>query len=296
MTEPLQINRQYELRIGDAQSGDGLLINNSLQVTFDISKTSDNKNKTNSAAIEIYNLSDESLKVLDTDYPAAYFSAGYVGIGMKLLFSGQVNNVTTRKSGTDRVTQITMGSGYTNLNHELMSELVPPGSNLKEAAQSFVKAIGADRGVFSGTNMNSTLLYGYPMTGTPKEMLDEFCDKHALEWQLEDNVLYIHDNDRGNRENFEEAYVLSKYTGLIENAYRVTGDRRRSKKDKAKKQGVQMKILLNPDIQAGDIVKLEDTFISGWYKVSDLRHSGDFRGSNWYTELRCTAIEKVNKA
>ena len=43
----LQRNRQYELIIGDYQNGDGLLINN-LQVTFDISKSSDNKNKTNS--------------------------------------------------------------------------------------------------------------------------------------------------------------------------------------------------------------------------------------------------------
>lgn len=290
-----QLNRQYELRIGDANTGDGLLINN-LQCTFDISKTSDNKAKTNSAAIEIYNLSDESLKILDTDYPAAYFSAGYVPIGMKLLFSGQVTQISTRKSGTDRITQIQMGSAYTSLNHDVMSQLVTPGKTVEDVAEEIRKAIpGVSRGVYNGTNLSNPVIYGYPLMGTPKEMLNELSDKYQTEWQIEDDVLYMHDVGRGNRENFETAYVISKYTGLIENAYRVSGDRRRSKKDEVKKQGVQFRVLLNPDLQAGDIIKLEDTFISGWYKLTDIRHYGDFRGTNWYSDCRATAIEKVIK-
>lgn len=296
MAEPLQRNRAYELKIGNAATGDGLLINSSLQVTFDISKTADNKNKTNSAAIEIYNLSDESLKVLDTDYPAAYFSAGYVDIGMKLLFGGQVTNVATRKSGADRATQITLGSAYTELNHQILNQFTAPNRTIQDVAEDIRKSIpGVSRGVYNGTNLSNPIIYGYPLMGTPKEMLDELSSKYSLEWQIEDDVLYLHDDDRGNRENFEQAYVISKYTGLIDNAYRVSGDVRRSKADKAKKQGVQWKMLLNPDVQAGDIVKLEDTFISGWMKVTDIRHYGDFRGTNWYTECRAVAIEKVVK-
>lgn len=289
----LQISRQYELRVGDARSGDGLLINN-LQCTFDISKTSSNKDKTNSAAIEITNLSDESLKVLDTDYPAAYFSAGYVPIGMKLLFSGQVTQITTRKSGTDRITQIQMGSAYTDLNHDVMSQLVSPGKTVQDVADEIRKAIpGVSRGVYNGTNLTNPIIYGYPLMGTPKEMLNELSEKYQVEWQVEDDVLYVHDIGRGNRETFETAYVISKYTGLIENAYRVSGDKRRSKKDANKKQGIQFRVLLNPDLQAGDIVKLEDTFISGFYKITDLRHYGDWRGAAWYSDVRATAIEKV---
>lgn len=289
-----QRNRAYELVIGNTNTGDGLLINN-LQVTFDISKSSSNKDKTNSASIEIYNLSDESLKLIDNDYPAASFSAGYVDTGgVKRLFSGQVNSVTTRKSGTDRVTQITMGNGYVELNHDVMSSLVAPGRTVKDVAEEIRKALpNASRGVYNGTNLNNQIIYGYPLMGTPKEMLDELSEKYQIDWQLEDDVLYVHDSDRANNENFEEAYVVSKYTGLIENAYRVTGDRRRSKKDDIKKQSTQWKMLLNPDIQAGDIVKLEDTLLTGWYRVDDLRHTGSFRGNEWFTEIRASALEKV---
>ena len=80
---------------------------------------------------------------------------------------------------------------------------------------------------------------------------------------------------------------------MIEIPYRVSGNKQRSKKDKAKKPGIQMKILLNPDIKAGDIIRLEDTLITGWLKVESLRHSGGWRSSGWYTEIRATSLEKV---
>lgn len=289
----LQRNRQYRLIIGDYQTGDGLLIEQ-LQVTFDISKSTNNKNRTNSASIEVYNLSEESLKILDTDYPAAVFEAGYLDTGgPKRLFAGQVTNVTTRKSGTDVVCQIQMGSGYTALNHETLSDLVPPGNNVKDAIENLRKAIGADRGVYNGTNLNNELISGYPLSGTPKEMLDELAEKYQLDWQLDDGVLYVHDNDRAATEQFQLAYVISSFTGLIERPYRVSGDRRRSKKDKVKKPGIQMKILLNPDIKAGDIIRLDEGLLKGWYKVDSLRHSGSWRGDNWYTEIKGTSLEKV---
>lgn len=293
--DPFQRNRVYSLIIGDASSGGNALEIHDLQVTFDISKSSDNKKRTNSAAIEIYNLTDEQIKILDVSYPAAVFSAGYLDTGgVKRLFAGQVNNVATRKSGADKVTQITMGAGYTELNHQVLSEVVPPGRDVRAAVESLRKSIGADRGVYNGTNLNNQIIYGYPLSGTPKDMLDELSEKYDLDWQLEEGVLYVHDNDRGNSENFKEAYVISKYTGLIELPYRVSGDRKRSKKDKAKKPGIQMKIQLNPDIKAGDIIMLEDTLLNGWYKVTDLRHAGGWRSPNWTTEIRAQVIKKVS--
>jgi hypothetical protein len=115
MVDLVQKDRIYELKVGDTSTGNGLLITNNLQISFDVSKSSSNKDRTNSATIEIVNLSDESLKLIDVDYPFASLSAGYRAIGLKQLISGQVTDVSTRKNGTDRITQLTIGSAYTKL-------------------------------------------------------------------------------------------------------------------------------------------------------------------------------------
>lgn len=292
-----QVNRAYNLQIGNKE--DGLLIHD-LQVTFDISKSSDNTEKTNSASIEIYNLSPESLKLIDVDFPYAVFNAGYLGLNnegsLKRLFAGEITHISTRRSGADRVTQILMGDGYVDLNHSTISKMVGPGRSVKDAIEDIRKTIpNVSRGVYNGTNINSKIIYGYPLQGTPKDMLDEIARKYNVEWQLDDGVLYAHDKTRANTENFEQAYVISKYTGLIENAYRVSGDIRRSEADEVKKQGVQWTQLLNPDLIPGSIVKLEDTFITGWYKLTEVRHSGGYRDTDWITECRAVAIEKVVK-
>lgn len=293
--ELIQKNREYKLIIGDSKTTAALEID-ALQVTFDISKSMNNKKKTNSASIEVYNLTDDQLKILDTDFPAAVFSAGYEDTGgVKRLFSGQVNNVTTRKSGTDRISQIQMGSGYVELNHEVLSQVVPPGKNVQDAIEELRKAIGADRGVYNGTNLNNQIIYGYPLSGTPKEMLDELSEKYNLNWQLDGDVLYVNNNDRANTENFNQAYVISEFTGMVDIPYRATLNKGRSKKDKVKKPGVQFKILLNPAITAGDIIRLEDTLITGWYKVEDIRHTGSWRSNPWYTEIKATTLEKVDR-
>ena len=292
-----QKNRVYQLTVGDSKTGEAFIIENQLQVTFDISKSTDNKKRTNSAAIEIYNLSPDQIKILDTDYPSASFSVGYLDTGsIKRIFGGQVTHVSTRKSGTDVVTQLQLGSGYVELNHELLNEIVPPGSSVREVAETIRKAIpGVSRGVYNGTNLNNEILYGYPLMGSPKEMLSDLAQKYNLDYQLDDDVLYVKDNDRANTENFNQAYVISAYTGLIENAYRVAGDRKRAKKDKAKKPGIQMKIQLNPDIVAGDIIKLEDTYITGFFRVDSLRHTGGWRSQSWDTEIKASYLEKVDR-
>lgn len=289
----IQKDRIYELVVGDYKNGKGLLINN-LQITFDITKAANNKQRTNSAAIEIYNLSAESLKLLDTDYPAAVFSVGWSQTGLKRLFADQATNVTTRSSGTDRITQIQMGERYKEINHQVLSSLVAPGRTVKDVLEDIRKAIpGVSRGVFNGTNLDSPILYGYPLIGTPKDMLDELSAKYSIDWQIADGILYANNSDRAFSENFDQAYVISRYTGLIDNVYRVSGDKRRSKKDKVKKQGVQFKVLLNPELIAGSIIKIEDTLINGWYKIDSLRHYGGYRDTSWYTEVQASAIEKV---
>lgn len=294
MTIIYQKNRAYSLVFGDINTGDGWEVNSSLNLSFDVNKSSDNKAKTNNCVIEVYNLSKERQKLLEQSYIACVLSAGYEDTEVKRLFAGQVTNTTTRKSGTDSITQIQLGDSYTELNHNTLNKLVAPGRSYQDVIGELAKEIpGVSRTVFNGVNINSQVIDGYPLSGTAREMLDEIGNAVDVEWQIDDGVLYIADAGGTHTEDLTTVFVIAQDTGMIERPYAVSGDLRRTAKDKAKKGGVQVKILLNPSIVCGSIVKLEDDQFDGYYKVASLRTYGEYRGSNWYTELRLENKVKV---
>ena len=288
-----QKNRAYSVVFGDINTGDGFEVT-SLNVSFDVNKSSDNKAKTNNCVVELFNLSKERQKLLEQPYIACVLSAGYEDTEVKRLFAGQVTSATTRKSGTDSITQIQLGASYTELNHNTLNKLVAPGRSYQDVIGELAKEIpGVSRTVFNGVNINSQVIDGYPLSGTAREMLDEIGLAVDVEWQIDDGVLYIADAGGTHTEDLNTVFVIAQDTGMIERPYAVSGDLRRTAKDKAKKGGVQVKILLNPSIVCGSIIKLEDEQFDGYYKVASLRTYGEYRGSNWYTELRLENKVKV---
>ena len=288
-----QKNRAYSLIIGDIETGDGFEITE-LNISFDVSKSSSNKDKTNSCVIEVYNLSKEKQKLLEKDYIAAVLSAGYHDTAIKRLFAGQVTEATTRKTGTDSITQIRMGSSYTELNHSTLSKYVAPGKTYRDVLEEIRKELpGVSRAVYNGTNLNNPVLDGYPLSGTAREMLDEISEAQQVEWHIDDGVLYANDMSGTSTDNLTTSFIINKTTGLIELPYAVSGDRARAKKDPVKKTGVQMKILLNPEILPGSIILLEDDNFGGYYKVESTRTYGQWRSNDWYTDLRCSQKIKV---
>lgn len=289
-----QKNRAYSLVFGDINTGDGWEVDSNLNISFDINKDSDNKKKVNNATIEVYNLAKERQELLEQEYIACVLSAGYEDTEIKRLFAGQVTRATTRKSGADSITQIQLGSSYTELNHNTLNKLVAPGRTYQDVIKELSNEIpGISRTVFNGVNINSQVIDGYPLSGTAREMLDEIGKAVDVEWQIDDGVLYVADAGGTHTDDLNTAFVISQDTGMIDRPYAVSGDVRRTTKDKAKKKGVQVKIELNPSIVCGSIIKLEDDQFDGYYKVAALRSYGEYRGNPWYTELRLENKVKI---
>lgn len=293
------LNRGYVLTVGDWRTGDGWRIDN-LQVRFDVSKSANEKDSKNSASIEVYNLAPEHIKALETPYLAACFLAGYYGIGqtpesLKRMFAGQVVRVTTRKSGPDVVTQLELGEGYLELNHAVLSKLVSPGKTVKDVFEEIRVSIpNVARGVYAGTNVNSSIISGYPLMGEPRRLMDKLAASYKVDYRIDNEVLYVNDSDGAINNADETALLISQESGLIDIPYVVQSGSKRSKEDPEAKNSTQWKMLLNPDINPGEIVRLEYLDFTGWYKVESVRHSGDFRGGDWTTEVRCTQSVKTS--
>jgi len=299
-----QKDRVFSLTVGDYKTGRGLLIenpridsqgfvsSNPWQITFDVSKSADNKrNNGNSAVIEIYNLSDDQIKLLESDYLEVSFSVGYLDTGAHLLVQGNVTESSTVKSGNDYVTQLKIGEGYTALNHEQLAKMVSPGKTVADVLEEIRQQMpGVARGAYTGTNLNNPIVFGWRLKGSPREMLMKLCEAQNMEYNINSGVLNVSEENGLLSKDTVLAPVLNERTGLIDLPFHTSETGRKPKKDKKRRRGVQFKALLNTDIVPGKIVKLESKWISGFYRVNTARFSGDFRGNDWYVEAFCSEI------
>ena len=288
-----QVNRQYTLQIGQGK-GSGIEITG-LHITFKVNKGSDNKRRTNKATVKIYNLSEEHQKYIEAPFVECVLSVGYIGAGLHRLFAGQVTVAGTEKEGTETVTEIQIDSLYTQLNHKTVSKTAPAGVSVKGVIENLVKEMdGVSRVVFSGTNITKSFVDGYPLSGTPRQILNELGEAFELEWQIDDDVMYIQDAGKSYMLNNSKAFKISETSGLIDRPYFDQIEKQRGKKDKlrAARNGLKLKILLNPAIVAGSIVYIEYGDKTGYYKVERLTHSGEYLGNDWTTELVCGTMLK----
>lgn len=302
MDKIYQMDRQYSLIVGTAK--DAVEIRN-LQITFNVTKTSSNKDKKNKARIEIYNLSKQYQVLFEEKYVAVALSVGYEGTGLKRLFAGQAFSVGTRKAGPDTITEIEIEELYKELNFKPLSKLVPEGKTVRNVIEELAKLVPEiSRSIYNGSNINQVVIDGYPISGSPRQVLNEISSAYDIDWQIDENTLFISDKDDAYTNNTQTAFLIHEQSGLIERPYWDAKNvkdpqgrkiesvdskgKTRKKTAKIKKKSLRFKVLLNPAIYAGTILKLEYPEMTGFYKVDEVKHNGDFRGNAWYSEVMCS--------
>ena len=297
-----QKDRIYSLIVGTKE--DAVEINN-LQIKFDVKKTSSNKDAKNSASIEIYNLSEDRRKRLEEPYVQVSLAVGYASTGLVNLFTGQVVNISSgkvkpflsKKSGGDIITKLDIDEFYEELNGRVVSKIVPAGNTVGDAINSVAESVPeVIRVQMAGEGIKKQLPDGYPLAGSPKEMFDEISLTYDLDWQIDQSTLYISDRTGSFTESTDGVPLLGQMSGLLEAPEFINEEAKRLRRKVSgkppattedKKNALKFKILMNAAIVAGSYVKLDFADLTGYYKVSEVKHKGDFRGQDWYSELRC---------
>lgn len=287
-----QRDRVYVLEIGDYVNGNGIKVTES-QVSFDISKSADNKrNNGNSAVIEVWNLTPDQIKLLESEYIECTFSVGYALGGARVVVKGNVVEVSTVKSGTDFITQIKMGEGYTDLNHEDLRSVVSPGKTVLDVIEEIRQQMpGVARGSYTGTNLNNPIVHGWRLNGTPREALRKLCEAYNIEYSVSGGVLNVTDDNGLTTKSTVLAPLISPETGLIDVPFFVSERGRKGKDEPRRRRGIQFKALLNTECIPGQLIRVVSPFITGNYRIDATRFSGNIRGGDWYVECRCSEVE-----
>lgn len=312
-----QRNRVYSLIVGTQENA--VEISN-LQIRFQVTKTSSNKDKKNQARVDIYNLSEEHQALLEDKYVTVQLKVAYADrIGsdddLITLFTGQVveakmseeGSYRTSRQRTDLVTSLVVDELFKELNGRQVSKTIPAGKKVRDVILGVVEDVPEiTRYEINGEGVEREVPDGYPICGTPRQVFDELSKTYGIECQIDNTVLYVADSEGTFSDNTEGVPLIGEFSGLIERPEFRTQDVKKikttstegkakgkadSKNTQPKENTIHLKVLLNPTITAGSIVKIEWGDINGYYKVNEVTHEGDFRGDDWYSKLILSAKE-----
>ena len=247
-------------------------------------------------SIEIYNLNRKDLEFLTTSAAVwlekrslIQLYAGYDD-DVRLLFSGQI--LDAPPSGNPDVSLSIKGISdmkWMTENVQLSMEETTIYELLKKASDIMGYPLNLPEGMKADNEWLNTRIDNFSYTGTPMGLLSRIqaeCGGFSLEEKTYvvscyNNQIYVWDTiDRRNVPKL----LISKKTGMVGYPH-PTG------------VGVNVKMLLNPNIKCGDIVHLESERVpmcNGDYYVVAITHEGELRANSYYTTLECAYAKQFD--
>lgn len=258
-----------------------------LRTTFNIEK--DLTNESNKGQINLYNLSPDTLKLVEKPDTVILLDAGYKdSIGR--IFEGAITFVSS-KGETDVETSIEAADGHLQMKDSIFSKSYKSGIGTQAILHDIARSMGIAVQVASEIK-HKQYQNGYAYAGLSNTALGRVCSYIGAKWSIQNGIIQIR---KAGGAMSPKAFLVSTETGMIGVPERIVKSQSKTdssekkddkkKKEKEKKMGWKVKSLLNPAIDPGSVIQIQSKYIQGFFRVESIKHTGDTHGNDWYTEM-----------
>ncbi len=307
----LQFGRTWQLTVSN---GTKVMDLSSLRCRFEI-RCSDTST-INTAAIRVYNPQPSTIADitgstnLDSGFTTVTLNVGYASNGStRMLFSGDIKEFHFGKEqNVDRYLDILAADGDSAFNQTMLNQSLPPGTNYQKLLLDTLKAMNIAPPSSLPAPIVAGTIRGKTMVGMARLTLDSICNNVGWRWSIQNGVATFVPNT---------SYLPDATPVQIGSATGMIGSPEQTD------NGIMIRCYINPLITIGRAVQLNNSDISrmvvpegaqsgpdgqsaiaipqvlnakGLYRVLSMDHVGDTRGSEWYTELTCLAIDPSSAA
>lgn len=308
---PNQFIRKIGLLVGTA-GGSGIDLS---QMQIEFSTQQADVGAPNTAVIRIFNLSDNTRNQIKNEFTSVSLQAGYEHGNYAQIFNGSIMEVRSGSlNATDNFVDIMASDGDLLHSFGFLNMSLAAGSSYaqqQQAIQSQAQKLGLTAPPPSGAPSNALaatggiLPRGKVLFGLAKKRLDNLAASQSATWSVQNGQL-VFNSLTGYAPG--EVVVLNSKTGMLGVPEATT-------------QGITIKCLLNPNIQIGQRVQINNADINttqqknfgglfpgytdvnffastandGIYRVLVVEHSGNIRGETWETCLICLALDQSAK-
>ena len=284
--------RRYVLSVGK-NGGAGFQIGNihsateeALHISFSVEKS--DAESSNTAKIQVWNLSEQNLKALDTKDILVELKAGY-GEQTALILVGNVTHVTTTSDGADRMTEIEVVDGRA----ELRDANISVSRNGKVDTKDLYSLIAGQMGL--SISFAKDLSYvkfpnGYSFVGKGKNALQRIATANGHAWTIQNGVIQI---TLPGRSLNTQGYLLNSASGLIGIPKRVTISQSTGRSDSL--TGWEAEYFLNGAVGVNDVVQIQSSTANGYYRVCKVTFDGDNMEGDWMCTAQLLEIKTLPK-
>ena len=239
----------------------------------------------NKADIEICNLTQEDIEYLTT-YTSQFIAinqrkrvrlwAGYEEDGVSLIFDGDiVEGMPTNPP--DRWIKCKALSGYYS-NKEVVSKTLGGDVSVKDLCTEASNLLNLPM-VFESESVKK--ISDFSFTGDKTKIIKDLNELGGITAYEDDGTLFVLDKDMP-RKSVDVRYI-SETSGLIGIP-------------KPDPIGIECTVLLDNSLKIGQRIYIESKIFpsaSGEYFIYELKHSGDLRGTEFYTNIKARRFNSV---
>ena len=304
---PLSLGSDFNKQINDTKSNAYVLTEHHLE--FEINKSNDAQ--ANKGYITITNASDDFVNYLQQNadnHLAVMLDAGYEDQGMTTLFMGGVSHFEDSWDGSliVRKTKLTLGDGELALSVASTARAYKTGTNLNTILNDLLDDLSIPRGRVIPYDDSETLKFSKSFTGRAGDNLRMLGQATGRTFTVQDNSAYFTKVGYGLKQQVIE---LSSETGLIgiptprvmsaKQQFEIQKKIDKTKKEELKAKyarkediGLVVESLLNGALVPELTVYLKSRYITGFYKILEVSHTGSYEsdGADWKTELKLAEV------
>lgn len=264
-----------------------------LNIEFDIEKKFDAS--PNTCEITVYNLSDSTVGYLENNAGGKVFiklEAGYQDEGIKTIFLGNVEAVGETFEGDTRITTIYCTDGGVELKEALISTYYPKGTSYDQMVEDIALQIGLPKGdviPFGSPYVTKQPVY---VVGKAADQLKRLAENAGYLFTIQDLAINIVPEKKPIQ---RQCALISSSTGLIGSPSLIDESQTKPAEEQGNK-GIKFKTLLNGAIVPNEIVTLDTKKYKGQYKVTKVKHLGEYEGDSWFSEVEAQEFAEVANA
>lgn len=263
--------------VGGIATGGNQVTISALRVTFSIEK--DLASTPNNCEVSIFNLNGDDRAQFQKSPLQVRLEVGYdTDDDLQRLFTGDLRNGLSRLEGTEWQTKLQLGDGDRAYRHARTNKSYAAGTQVNQIIKDMARGMGLDLPA-NGPQVNGQVTGGAAVHGPTRRGLDTMLRPRGMHWSIQDGRLQLLKDGAGQGSTRpEEAIVVDQDSGLI-----GSPDFGPPEKE-SKSPTLTFRSTLNPRLVPGGKVALTSRAITGQFKVIKVKHVGDTRGDDWYSE------------